>query len=93
MPLLFSDKAEPFRKLKRGYRAPSAGIGRHAIHGLDLGRRRGADLIPLLEAPARELFPRRYAGLPCRISATNRETLAGFSPQTAKPETFGAKFA
>jgi hypothetical protein len=35
----------------------------------------------------------RYAGLPCRISATDRETLAGFSPQTAKPETFAAKFA
>jgi hypothetical protein len=31
--------------------------------------------------------------LPCRIPATNRETLAGFSPQTAKPETIAAKYA
>jgi hypothetical protein len=27
------------------------------------------------------------------IFATNSETLAGFSPQTAKPETIAAKFA
>jgi len=31
--------------------------------------------------------------LPCRIPATNCETLAGFSPQTAKPEVFAAKYA
>jgi hypothetical protein len=31
--------------------------------------------------------------LPCRIPATNCETLAGFSPQTAKPEIFAAKYA
>jgi hypothetical protein len=29
----------------------------------------------------------------CQIFVTNRETLAGFSPQTAKPETIAAKFA
>jgi hypothetical protein len=33
------------------------------------------------------------AMLPCRISATNCETLARFSPQTAKPEIFAAKYA
>jgi hypothetical protein len=31
--------------------------------------------------------------LPCRILATNCETLARFSPQTAKPEIFAAKYA
>jgi hypothetical protein len=35
----------------------------------------------------------RPKDLPCRIPATNRETLARFSPQTAKPETFAAKYA
>jgi hypothetical protein len=28
---------------------------------------------------------------PCRIPATNCETLAGFSPQSAKPNSFAAK--
>jgi len=28
---------------------------------------------------------------PCRIPATNRETLAGFSPQSAKPKSIAAK--
>jgi hypothetical protein len=43
--------------------------------------------------PAGIGHPDRIRGQPCRIFATNRETLAGFSPQTAKPEIIAAKFA
>jgi hypothetical protein len=39
------------------------------------------------------IFSRPTPLLPCRIPATNCETLAGFSPQTAKPEIFAAKYA
>jgi hypothetical protein len=37
--------------------------------------------------PPLSIFSRPTPLLPCRIPATNCETLAGFSPQTAKPES------